>query len=405
VKTQTGTWARRGAALVLSAVLAVAAAGPLGQAAWAATPTQQQPVAVSAAEADAADAAGDTIGGANTALVPTQALWLEDLELDETNGWLADLFGTGDTITVSYLYVKGKGLQRNVKLDITDCLVGITYTELGAIGSYVSASAAAEAWRAQAIAIHSYLEYNNSYGSASNALTYTPVSEIPASTRQALYSAIEPVAHYLLVYGGIAGYQVCDAVFSASAGYNTQTGVYGTCSSKDAWGTAQPYLQSVESKYERTYHEKLRRIIGRDYTYLEYNDSKHPDEPYTSADTTHKSLGGYVLYNTLVSNGRRYTYINQFASARFCFDFGQDADGTNVMTYYGLGHGVGLSQCGAVGYAAEEGYTYQQILQKYYTGTSLLDTTNQTVVSTGGTTGGGLLAWLWQLLVRLLGLA
>jgi stage II sporulation protein D len=58
-----------------------------------------------------------------------------------------------------------------------------------------------------------------------------------------------------------------------------------------------------------------------------------------------------------------------------------------------------------VGYAAEEGYTYQQILQKYYTGTSLLDTTNQTVVSTGGTTSGGLLAWLWQLLVRLLGLA
>jgi stage II sporulation protein D len=213
------------------------------------------------------------------------------------------------------------------------------------------------------------------------------------------------------VYGtgsSVAGYQVCDAVFSASAGYNTQTGVYGTCSSKDAWGTARPYLQSVESKYERVYHEKLRRIIGRDYTYLEYNDSKHPDEPYTSADTTHKSLGGYVLYNTLVSNGRRYTYINQFAGARFCFDFGQDANGTNVMTYYGLGHGVGLSQCGAVGYAAEEGYNYQQILQKYYTGTSLLDTESQTLVSAaGGTAGqsGGLLTWLWQCILRLLGLA
>ena len=26
------------------------------------------------------------------------------------------------------------------------------------------------------------------------------------------------------------------------------------------------------------------------------------------------------------------------------------------MNYYGFGHGVGMSQCGAVGYAAEEGW-------------------------------------------------
>ena len=47
-----------------------------------------------------------------------------------------------------------------------DCLVGITYTELGSIGSYVSASAAQEAWKAQAVAIHSYLEYHKQYGSS-----------------------------------------------------------------------------------------------------------------------------------------------------------------------------------------------------------------------------------------------
>ena len=47
--------------------------------------------------------------------------------------------------------------RRNVTLDLEDCLVGITYTELGSIGSFVSASAAQQAWKAQAVAVHSYL--------------------------------------------------------------------------------------------------------------------------------------------------------------------------------------------------------------------------------------------------------
>ena len=31
------------------------------------------------------------------------------------------------------------------------------------------------------------------------------------------------------------------------------------------------------------------------------------------------------------------------------------------MTYYGFGHGVGMSQCGAVGYAQEQGMGYREI--------------------------------------------
>ena len=169
-----------------------------------------------------------------------------------------------------YLNIKGQGLKRNVTLDLEDCLVGITYTELGSIGSYVSASAAQQAWKAQAVAIHSYLEYHKQYGSSTNALIYTPVDQIPASARNAIRKAVQAVKDEVLVYNG----SVCDAVWSASAGYNTQTGVYGTCASLDAWGTDVPYLQSVESPYEEQYHKLLRRVIGKDYTYIEYNDSR-----------------------------------------------------------------------------------------------------------------------------------
>ena len=56
-----------------------------------------------------------------------------------------------------------------------------------------------------------------------------------------------------------------------------------------------------------------------------------------------------------------------------------------AVTYYGFGHGVGMSQCGAVGYAAEKGMNYKQILQHYYTGAQ---------IRTRTTRSGGLFGWL-----------
>ena len=348
---QSLSFARRLTALVLAAVMLC--------------------VAVPAAFAEDAAPGATTIGGANTTLIP-----------EEEENCLSWLFGSKDKITLPYLNIKGKGLRRNLSLDLVDCLVGITYTELGSIGSYVSAGAAQEAWKAQAVAIHSYLEYHKQYGSSANALIYTPVEDIPSSARSAIRKAVEAVKDEVLTCNG----SVIDAVWSASAGYNTQTGVYGTCSSRDAWGTEVPYLQSVESPYEEQYHNKLRRSIGKDYRYTEYQDSR-TGEAYVSADTSHKSLGGYVQYNTFISNGRSYRYISQFVSSRYCFDFGADANGTPCMTYYGYGHGVGMSQCGAVGYAQEQGMGYHEILRHYYPGASI----------SSGSSGGGLFGWLSSL--------
>ena len=147
-------FARQAAALVLALVLCLTLAAP---SALAAT----------------------TIGGADTTLIPA--------EEENCMSWL---FGSGDTITMPYLNIKGQGLRRNVTLDLVDCLVGITYTELGSIGSYVSASAAQQAWKAQAVAVHSYLEYQKQYGSSANALIYTPVDQIHSAAREAIRKAV-----------------------------------------------------------------------------------------------------------------------------------------------------------------------------------------------------------------------
>ncbi|HEY7629612.1 MAG TPA: SpoIID/LytB domain-containing protein, partial [Thermoleophilaceae bacterium] len=64
----------------------------------------------------------------------------------------------------------------------------------------------------------------------------------------------------------------------------------------------------------------------------------------------------------------------------------------------GFGHGIGMSQYGAYGYA-KHGFDYKQILAHYYTGTDLskatgdvrvlLETGNRTATFTGATDGGG----------------
>ena len=124
-------FARRAAALLLAAVLLVGAI-PAAFAEEEGTPEGE-------AVTEAVYTVPTTIGGADTTLLPA-----------EEENCLSWLFGSKDTITMPYLNIKGKGLRRNVKLNLVDCLVGITYTELGSIGSFVSASAAQEAWKAQA---------------------------------------------------------------------------------------------------------------------------------------------------------------------------------------------------------------------------------------------------------------
>ena len=51
------------------------------------------------------------------------------------------------------------------------------------------------------------------------------------------------------------------------------------------------------------------------------------------------------------------------------FTIRQDGDTINIVTK-GYGHGVGMSQYGAQGMALD-GYTYKQILNHYYVGTTI----------------------------------
>ena len=73
-------------------------------------------------------------------------------------------------------------------------------------------------------------------------------------------------------------------------------------------------------------------------------------------------------YNEGVVTVIREQLLN-FGLKSTCFEV-KYRSGKFVFTTYGYGHGVGMSQFGANGMAAE-GYTYKEILEHYYPGTTI----------------------------------
>ena len=232
-----------------------------------------------------------------------------------------------------------------------------------------------EATKAQAVATYSYIKYNNAKGVSPSVILREDIS--PA-VEQAVSSVIGEGVYYK---GRIA-----NTVYHS-------TGAGKTTTSQSVWGTALPYLVSVDSPWdEDSPYYKNTYTISRDAfaelvldTYgidlEEYGDPEdwieidgdrlepggYVGRVYLGGE--YKSQGGKVPKGTLI-NGRgiREQLLN-FGLKSTCFEV-KYRSGKFVFTTYGYGHGVGMSQFGANGMAAE-GYTYKEILEHYYPGTTI----------------------------------
>jgi stage II sporulation protein D len=182
--------------------------------------------------------------------------------------------------------------------------------------------------------------------------------------------------------------------FAYSAGY--------TANSEDIFSPPHlPYLQSVTSDYDveawiNKYSggtkslESTQRITStqvknnltanlssliKSGTSIEYESGTFP-----IYEKTLDSHNNYVIttnaWFTNKSNEKQYVTGQQIRTAAklnspcfSVFDYDTDAD----MLFFkvtGYGHGVGMSQYGAIGYANNESWSYKQILRHYYSITS-----------------------------------
>ncbi|MGI5894930.1 MAG: SpoIID/LytB domain-containing protein [Candidatus Merdivicinus sp.] len=241
--------------------------------------------------------------------------------------------------------------------DAYDLVCQIVEAEMG--GSFHM-----EALKAQAVAVYSYIRYENALGR-------TP--SLPArSPSQNTKDAVLAVQGQALYYGGSIAFTPYHA---SSSGY--------TNPSSQVWGGSYPYLCRVESKYDPssayrnlqvTYSAATLKSLLETYLGVSMSDDPNTwfsnitcnDSGYVSSLTitdaagSQHSVTGRQMRENILSYGIR--------SHAFSIDISGDQI---IFTTNGYGHGVGMSQTGANAYARNDGWSYKQILSHYYPGTTL----------------------------------
>lgn len=174
--------------------------------------------------------------------------------------------------------------------------------------------------------------------------------------------------------------KIIDAVTSTSGEYmlykgevvnafffSTSTGKTENC--VEVFGGDLPYLVSVESHwdedvspiYQHQKHLKLSDFL--DLLGLEYKDD-------ISLEIIDSTSTGRI--KKLIINGKEFKgsdIVNMLSLKSSFFNITQK-DNDIYITTKGYGHGVGMSQYGALGMALE-GYNYKDILKHYYSGVDL----------------------------------
>lgn len=256
------------------------------------------------------------------------------------------------------------------------------------MGTSLFAEKSTEAWKAQAVASYTYL-LRYCWSGATYAFALSSDINLNNSLDKRIYDAVgEVLGVKLLDVTQTDAYKsLClTTYYAASAGVSSDSG--------KVWVTQLPYLKSVSSPYETdaiirhytggymgltstyttTYTDVMAKLEAK---YGEVYADTEAGKPCIYATEWDGGVGKYVaktnLYyyksgvKTYITGPNFRTVIGHIRSHAFTVT--QSGDNL-TFTVLGYGHGVGMSQMGAVGYANEAGWDYIQILQHYYSVTS-----------------------------------
>ena len=216
-----------------------------------------------------------------------------------------------------------------------------------------------EAYKAQAVACHTYMEYYRQHNGGYPTMSYS-------TPNPKTVELVNEVLDELMYYNG----SVINASYHAASGGHTQ-------SASAVWGSNVPYMIGVESaydEYERTFtisaeeaEDKLASagifVSGDPGSWFDLDGASYTDGDFVSVI--------YVCGTPVKCRTLRESIFgaNKLMSTKI---IDVTYDGANlVFTTRGYGHGAGMSQLGALGYSANEGWDYRTILEHYYTGITI----------------------------------
>ena len=265
------------------------------------------------------------------------------------------------------LIIRVKRTDGNIEtINFEDYIVGVLAGE-------VPTSFEMEALKAQAVAARSYalskMEHtkNEEYDVVDNVNNqmYFSLEELKEKWQDSYQNRIDKIkeavtetSHEYLEYDG----QVVEAFFFS-------TSVGKTENSEEVFSEALPYLRSVESSWDKeaspVFNDTVEYSSLDFYTKLNLPYSEKLD--YEILETTSTGRIKKIKINNTEFKGTDVAKLLNLRSNYF--ELKQIGNNIQIITT-GYGHGVGMSQYGANG-MAKEGYTYEQILTHYYTGTKI----------------------------------
>lgn len=278
---------------------------------------------------------------------------------NESKHYKDDVFTVFDINTRQYVTLNGYDLV----CQIVRNEVGAHYT----VGPKAGQTAySKEAIKAFAVAAYSYVKYCQITGQTASVGLNTDIS-------QTLRNYVLEVDGQGIYYNG----NIICAMYCASTGGRT-------LSSKYSWGKENPYLVSVESKYDNQGKQYVSQaVISKDKikNLIESKTdivlSNNPENWLRIVSTVDGSYVNKIIidgHSTCKIHGRDYeltgTFFkinilpSQLKSPDFKFYY---KDGYFYFTVYGYGHGVGMPADGANLYALNENMSYTDILTHYYT--------------------------------------
>ncbi len=283
---------------------------------------------------------------------------------------VVSLFVRTDEIKFHYMsnkVIRVKDVSKNetLKVPVEEYIKGVLAGEM-------PTSFELEALKAQAVAARSYVLYqvsknkDNDYDvvNTTDNQVYLTDEDLKNKWKDDYTSKINKVKKAVsetkgeyLTYNG----EIVEALF-----FSTSTGK--TENSEEVFSAKVPYLRSVASAWDEAspvYQDTATFNLNDFYQKLglQYNDKITTEV----LETTSTGRVKKIKINGVELNGRDVATKLSLRSNYFSI---VQNDKNVTITTKGFGHGVGMSQYGALG-MAKEGYTYDKILKHYYQGTEI----------------------------------